>query len=119
MMTAPACTFFLENLQTQLTQHLSDSSLDVHRLTRLVGMSRSDLHRKLRRHTGMSTTEYIRHIRLEKAAVMLVKYPTWSIYQIALEVGFGNQSYFSRRFKEEFGMCPMEWRAVEGELEHM
>ncbi|MCB0518896.1 MAG: helix-turn-helix transcriptional regulator [Lewinellaceae bacterium] len=110
MMTAPACTFFLENLQTQLTQHLSDSSLDVQRLTRLVGMSRSDLHRKLSQATGMSTTEYMRYVRLRRAAELLLKQPNWSIYQVALEVGFANISYFSRRFKESFGVCPAAWR---------
>ncbi len=110
---------FLQNLNVQLQNSISDEKLDVLQLTRLIGMSRSDLHRKLVRFTGMSTTEYIRHFRLRKAAELLFIQPDWSIYQVALEVGFGNQSYFSKRFKEVYGMPPMEWRAFAGNLEHM
>jgi len=106
----------LEEIDAQLMPHLADSTLTVKRLTRLVGMSRTDLHRKLSQSAGMSTTEYVRQKRLEKAAELLKEQPDWSVYQVALEVGFDNQGYFTRRFKEVFGKCPGAWR---GDLEHM
>lgn len=101
---------FLQTLDSQIETHLSDHTLTVKRLLRLVGMSRSDLHRKLEKTVGMSTTEYVRQKRLEKAAELLKQKSEWSVYQVALEVGFENQSYFSRRFKEVFGRCPGAWR---------
>lgn len=114
---------FLQNLNTQIAEHLSDSSLTVRRLLRLVGMSRTDLHRKLDRATGMSATEYIRHIRLHRAAILIKEQPHWSIYQIALEVGFESQSYFTRKFKEQYGVCPMTFRVAKSStfahLEHL
>ncbi len=111
--------YFLIELKTQIEQHLSDTSLNVKKLTRLVGMSRTDLHRKLKRSVGMSATEYVRYIRLRRGARLLRECPHWSVYQVALEVGFDSQSYFSRRFKEVFGVCPMDWREGGEDLEHL
>jgi len=104
---------FLNRLDAQIEQHLSDPSLDLTKLLRSVGMSRTDLHRKLDRTTGMSATEYVRKKRLEKAVELLHEQPEWNIYQVALEVGFENHSYFTRRFREEFGRSPREWQEQE------
>ncbi len=73
MKTIPPATStrFLEYLNSEIESHLADSTLTVKRLTRLVGMSRTDLHRKLEQNAGMSTTEYVRQKRLEKAAELL------------------------------------------------
>lgn len=101
---------FLLTLNSQIEIHLSDSNLTINKMTRLVGMSRTDLHRKLEKTVGMSASEYIRFVRLHKAAELLIKEPEWSIYRISLEVGFINQSYFTRRFHELFGVCPVMFR---------
>lgn len=101
---------FLTTLNGQIEKHLSDNTLDMKKVTRLVGMSRTDLHRKLDKTVGMSATEYIRHVRLHKAADLLIREPEWSVYHICLEVGFNNQSYFTKRFKALFGKCPCTFR---------
>ena len=101
---------FLTNLHHQLEPHLTEADLSVGKLVRLLAMSRTDLHRKLERAAGMSATEYLRYLRLQKAAHLLAEEPEWSIYQVALEVGFNSQSYFTRRFREVFGCCPVAWR---------
>lgn len=101
---------FLLTLNSQIEKHLSDNTLTINRITRLVGMSRTDLHRKLEKTVGMSASKYIRFIRLNKAAELLINEPEWSIYQVSLEVGFINQSYFTRRFHELFGVCPVIFR---------
>lgn len=111
---------FIEHLNVQIAAHLSDPTLDVRRLLRLIGMSRTDLHRKLKTATGMSTTAYIRYIRLQQAASMLKEQREWSLYQIALEVGFSSQSYFTRKFKEQFCMCPLAFRmAQQNTFQHL
>lgn len=101
---------FLTTLNCQIEKHLSDNTLTIKKVTRLVGMSRTDLHRKLDIAVGMSATEYIRFIRLHKAAQLLINKREWSVYQICMEVGFNDQSYFTRRFRELFGVCPITFR---------
>lgn len=108
---------FLQNLNAQIEEHIFDDNLTVTMLLRLLAMSRTNLHLKLVRSVGMSTTGYIRHIRLHKAAVLLLENHEWSIYQVAQEVGFNSQSYFTKRFHEKFGVCPVVWR--EQRLEHL
>ena len=104
----------LQTIEHQINQHLLDPDLNVTKLLRYVGISRTDLHRKLTRMVGMSATEYIRHIRLHRSAKMLMEQPEWSIGQIACEVGFNSQSYFTRVFIEAFGMCPTAYRRAHG-----
>ncbi len=103
---------FLQNLDEQIKAHLSDSNLHVENLQRYAGVSRTNLHCKLKQVAGVSATEYLRRIRLEKAAQLLRDNPNWSVWAVALEVGFENLGYFSRRFKERFGRCPGAWREI-------
>ncbi len=110
---------FLQSLQQKIEPHLLDSNLNVKKLLRLVAMSRTDLHRKLEKAAGLSATEYIRHLRLSNASRLLLERPNWSIYQVALEVGFSSHSYFTRRWRELYGCSPMEWRERKLDLEHL
>lgn len=105
-------------LAARVYAHLHDASLDVPKLQRLLGMSRSDLHRKLKAATGLSATAYIRHLRLQRAAQLLLEQPHACILGIALEVGFNNHSYFTKRFREVYGVCPGEYRERGGDLGH-
>ncbi len=107
--------FFLQNLDAQIEAHLSDCSLDVEHLQRFVGLSRTNLHCKLKQAAGVSVTEYLRRARLQKAAKLLLDNPNWSVWAVALEVGFNNLGYFTRRFKERYGCSPGAWR--DGEME--
>jgi AraC-like DNA-binding protein len=97
-------------VQFQIGKHIADPELSVTKLLRYVGISRTNLHRKLTRMVGMSATEYIRHLRLQHAAILLVEQTEWSISEIACEVGFNSQSYFTRSFIKVFGMCPTAYR---------
>jgi len=73
-----------------------------------LGISRTNLHRKLKALTGTSATEFIRKIRLQRAA-QLVQQNTLTVSEIAYQVGFESLSYFSKSFQEEFGMSPSEY----------
>jgi AraC-like DNA-binding protein len=97
---------FLSSLDFRIEEHLTDAAFSVKKLLRLVGMSRTDLHRKLNKTVGMSATKYIRQVRLEKAAELFKNEPRRSVHQVAREVGFENQNYFSKQFEEVFGRRP-------------
>ena len=77
-----------------------------------MGMSHSQLHRKLSALTGLSATKFIRSIRLQKAKELLHQQPALSITAIAMDCGFTDPGYFGRVFKKEFGVTPGEWQGV-------
>ena len=84
--------------------------LSIKKLTRLIGMSRTDLHRKLNAATGMSATEFIRFMRLKKAASLMITHAELKISHIALEAGFYNLSYFIKSFRNIYGVTPHVFR---------
>jgi AraC-like DNA-binding protein len=73
-------------------------------------MSRTQLHRKLKAITEMSTSEFIRSQRL-KLAIRLLEDSDASISEIAYQVGFNTPSYFSKCFKEVYNCTPNEYLA--------
>ena len=91
-----------------LNEHLSDSDFNVEDLTREVGISRAQLHRKMKEMTGISTGEFIRNLRLEQAA-RIIREQKVNITQVAYAVGFNNANHFSTIFKRHYGMTPSEY----------
>jgi AraC-like DNA-binding protein len=80
----------------------------VEELSRHVGMSRSSLYNKLLELTGQTPVEYIRSVKLDKAAVLLEK-SDLNIAQVAYSVGFSTPNYFAKSFKAKFNMLPSEY----------
>ena len=74
-----------------------------------LGMSRSQIHRKLKAITNQSATEFIRNFRLQRAAELIIK-DAGNIAEIAYEVGFNSQAYFTRSFQDAFGCSPTEYK---------
>ncbi|MEZ4779700.1 MAG: response regulator [Flavobacteriaceae bacterium] len=72
-------------------------------------MSRTQLHRKIKQLTNMSITQYINHIKLEKAKNLLLT-STLTVSEIAYEVGYEDPKYFSKVFKKEQGKTPSSFR---------
>jgi signal transduction histidine kinase/DNA-binding response OmpR family regulator len=101
---------FLLRVIDSIKKHLLDEEFSVDILAREVGMSRSQLHRKLVALTDLSATEFIRSYRLNLAKEMIEK-NTGTISEIAYEVGFNSPSYFSKAFKEKFGVSPSEFES--------
>ena len=99
---------FLVKVKEVILGRLSDEQLSVESLAEDIGMSGVQLYRKVSALTGMSVNELIRKLRLQKAAMLLGQ--NWGpVSQVAYEVGFSNLSYFSKVFKEEFGVLPSEY----------
>ena len=98
----------MERIMKVLNKNLSDSDFNVEMLTQEVGISRAQLHRKMKEMTGLSTSEFIRNIRLEQAA-RLLKEQKINVTQVAYTVGFSNLAHFSTIFRKHFGVAPSEY----------
>jgi AraC-like DNA-binding protein len=105
-----SCQVLFESLNKQIENHLNDPNFDVGKLLRFIGMSRTGLHRKLKQCVGMSTTEYIRYVRVQCAVALLANHPDWSISDIAYAVGFSSPSYFTRAFEEFYREAPSAYK---------
>jgi len=99
---------FLKRLQTVLDQYLTESNFSVEQFGTEMGVSRMQLHRKLKALSGKSTTEFLRSQRL-KLALQLLREKNVSISEVGYAVGFNDPSYFTRCFKQEFGSAPSEY----------
>ncbi|HET9053502.1 MAG TPA: helix-turn-helix transcriptional regulator, partial [Cyclobacteriaceae bacterium] len=91
--------------------NISDPDFSVENLSRELAMSRVHLYKKLLALTGKSPLEFIRSIRLQRAAQLLEK-SQLSVAEVAYQVGFNNPKYFARYFKEEFNMLPSAYQSV-------
>ncbi len=87
---------------------MANPDFDVETFSREVGMSRSQLHRKLVALTGQGPGDFIRTIRLKRAAVLLQS-RAGNVSEVACRVGFANLPYFSKAFREHFGQTPSEY----------
>jgi signal transduction histidine kinase/DNA-binding response OmpR family regulator len=101
---------FLLKVIEVVQSNMSDSNFSVERLSEMVGMSRKNLHRKLVALVDQTPNEFIRIFRL-KTAMQLLEQKAGSIKEAAFTVGFNNLSYFSKCFREQFGIAPTEVKA--------
>ena len=99
---------FLRRITEVVENHLSDMEFNVYSLQNKSGFSQAQLYRKLHALTGLSPSRFIRLLRL-KRAVSLLEQNKGSVTRVALEVGFGNLSYFTKCFKEQFGLSPSQF----------
>lgn len=98
----------MERIMKCINANLTDPDFNVEKLTEEAGISRAQLHRKMKEIAGVSTGEFIRNLRLEQAA-RLIGEGKINITQVAYSVGFNNQTHFSTIFKKHFGMSPSEY----------
>lgn len=96
---------FLKQLQAIIQQNLSDSEFGVEDMGQQIGLSRVQLYRKVKAMTGSSVVDLLRKARLAKAK-RLLETRSMSVSEVAYEVGFSAPSYFTKCFKEEYGMLP-------------
>jgi DNA-binding response OmpR family regulator len=98
----------MERIMKVVNKHLSDSDFSVDTLTSEVGISRTQLHRKMKEMTGLPVSEFVRNIRLEQA-VRLLEEQKINVTQVAYTVGFSNLAHFSTVFRKQFGVSPTEY----------
>lgn len=102
----------MNRIMKSINEHISDADFNVESLAEDVGISRAQLHRKMKEITGISTGEFIRNLRLEQAA-RLISEQKINVTQVAYAVGFNNQTHFSTVFRKRYGMSPTEYAKKE------
>ncbi|TKG90676.1 hybrid sensor histidine kinase/response regulator [Puteibacter caeruleilacunae] len=103
---------FINKVETAIKEHIGDMDFRVEKLALMVAMSSSTLYKKLKALTGLTPVEYIRLHRLKEAA-RLLKQTSSSVGEITEQCGFGSSKTFSRVFKEQFGISPLQYRKKE------
>ena len=98
---------FLNELEQVILKHLDEEKMDVWVVAKGIGMSRTSLFRKIKAITGLNINQYIRKVKIDKAA-QLIKGGNYTVAQASYEVGFNNVKYFRKLFKEQFGKLPSE-----------
>lgn len=100
---------FLSGITHIIEDHLSESELNVTALCQISGINNKQIYRKLKQLTGMTPVEYIKSVRMKKAA-MLLRQQKFSVAEVMYLVGFSNHSYFSKCFKTEFNKTPWQYK---------
>lgn len=104
---------FIEKAMKYVSDHLDSPDLSVEELSDSLGMSRVRLYKKIKQITGKTPIEFIRVIRLKRAA-QLLRESQLNVSEIAYRTGFNSPKLFSRYFKEEFGILPSVYQDKEG-----
>jgi len=102
----------LKKVMRAVEKNMGDEAFGVDDLAREACLSRTHLNRKLHALTNLSSGEFIRYMRLQRARELLEN-DAGSIAEIAYQVGFGNLSHFSASFRERFGVLPSHVRSGE------
>lgn len=99
---------FLKKLISIVEENLANPAFTVEDFAVKAGVSRTKLHRKITALTGQSASDFIRELRMKRAAQLLEKNSDF-ISQIGYQVGFSDQSYFAKCFRKQFGMSPSDY----------
>lgn len=101
---------FVEQLSNVLEQNMDNSELSIDDFARLMKLGRTIFYKKLRGITGYSPNEYLRIMRMKKAAELLLSDSNLTVSEVAYMVGINNPFYFSRCFKIQFGVTPSAYK---------
>lgn len=102
-------SFFIRRISQLIEENLDDDQYGIAQICRDAGTSRTQLHKNIKKYTNMSTSIFIRSIRLQYSKSLLEK-TDLNISQVAYEVGFRDPRYFSRLFSEQYHQSPRDYR---------
>lgn len=100
---------FMNKVIEIIHENITDTNFNVERLADLVYMSRSSLHRKIKALSGLAPTDFMRLIKLKRAAEIILE-GNYHIGEVCYLVGINSPSYFIKIFSKQFGMTPKEFR---------
>lgn len=98
----------MDRIMRSVNANMSNPDFNIDTLASEVGISRAQLHRKMKEITGLSSGKFLRNLRMEQAA-RLLREGRINVSQIADKVGYADQAHFSTAFKTHFGMSPSEY----------
>ena len=98
---------FIQKLRAIIEENMEDESFGIMELCRIVGLSRMQVHRKLKALTGNPTTHLIHQVRLQRAD-QLLRSTDLNISEVAYKVGFPDHSYFTKLFTKQYGHTPTD-----------
>jgi AraC-like DNA-binding protein len=101
---------FLNGVMVCVEKNWNENKLSVAEFAHELGMSKSQLDRKLKVLSGLSPNDFVKEYRLRKA-ISLMEDGTMNIAEITMAIGFTNLSYFTKRFRKRFGKAPSEYAA--------
>ncbi len=99
---------FLKEMIAIISEHIDDSEFSATTLHEQSHWSEKQIYRKIKQMTGKTVSEFIRDVRMDKAAAYLVQ-GKLTIKEVMFKVGYTTQSYFTKCFKERFGILPSEY----------
>jgi DNA-binding response OmpR family regulator len=111
--TLPVRDAFLSDLEDYILKNLENAEFNVALLAKHAAMSQPVLYRKIKALTGLSVNDFIKSIRLRRAAELL-KDPERTVYEVAYMVGFSDRKYFSREFKKVYELTPSAYAQQQG-----
>ncbi len=100
---------FIQKVRKAIESNIDDDNFGILQLCRAIALSRAQLHNKIKALTGLSTSIFIRTIRLQKGKLLL-ETSDFNVSEVAYEVGFKDPAYFTKLFTEEFGYPPSKTR---------
>ncbi len=102
---------FMANIISIIEEHIENSEFNVSMLSHFLKLDNKQLYRKIKQLTGSTPVEFIRQIRMKKAAILLSQ-NRFSVSEVMYMVGYTNSSYFSKCFMEEFKVLPSQYTAT-------
>ena len=103
---------FIEEAICFVESNLEDSEFGINSLMEKFHMSQSSLYKKIKKSTGLSTSCFIRSVRLKNAAKIILETKSQKLSTVALDVGFNDYRYFKKSFKKHFGCLPSEYKGL-------
>lgn len=100
----------MTRIMESIEKNMDNTEYSVEELSSDVGMHRMNLYRKIQSLAGMTPSEFIRAMRLKRAAQLLREDPNLTVSEVSDMVGFNTQKYFTKYFKEMFGVPPSQYR---------
>ena len=108
IVTTPPEQAFIEKIQTIIDKHLNNPHYTTDDFAREIGISRTQLYRKIKSWTNLTPQHFMRLCRLKKAALLL-KNHNKNVTEVAYEIGYQSVSHFIRMFEQQFGKTPKEF----------
>ena len=108
-MISPYDKELVEKIVKHIKENIGDTTLSVESIAQEMGLSRSALFKKIKTLTGLAPIELIKNIRIQQA-VALIEEGKQNLTQIAYTTGFNDSHYFSKCFKQMYGMTPSEYK---------